>query len=151
MNSTVYNILNHAHSGLRWVVLLLLVLGIAAFFGAKSKGTFTEGNRKLALFGLISTHIQLVIGFILYFTGGHIARLGELGMGNKMARFYGMEHVLMMVIGIAIITFGYSSAKRMSDASKKGGRLAWTYLIGLILILSRIPWPFMEGLNGSWF
>ena len=145
MNSTVYNILNHAHSGLRWVVLLLLVIGIAAFFGAKSKGTFTEGKRKLALFGLISTHVQLVIGLILYFTGGHIA------MGNKVARFYGMEHVLTMIIGIAIITFGYSSAKRMSDASKKGGRLAWTYLIGLILILSRIPWPFMEGLNGSWF
>ncbi|MGB0424718.1 MAG: hypothetical protein ACPGED_10350 [Flavobacteriales bacterium] len=151
MDSTFYNILKHAHSGLRWVLLIVLILGIVRFFSKKANGTFESGDKKLALFGLIFCHIQLLIGLAIYLLGDFPGLLGELGMGSKFARFFGMEHVLMMVIGIVIITFGYSSSKRMSDSKKKFSRLAWTYLIGLLLILSRIPWPFFDGLNGGWF
>ena len=136
MDSTLYNILKHAHSGLRWVLLILLVLGIVRFFRKKANGNFENSDKKIALFGLIFCHLQLLLGFAIYFIGDWPGKIAELGMGNKMARFFGMEHVLMMVIGIAFITFGYSTAKRMSDSKKKFGRLAWTYLIGLIIILS---------------
>lgn len=152
MSSTFYTNLKHAHSGLRWVFLILLVLGIVRFFSKKVNGTFESGDKKIALFGLIFCHIQLLIGVALYFMGNWAGLLGELGMSNKLACFFGMEHVLIMIIGITIITFGYRTAKKMTESKKKFSHLAWTYLIGLILILSRIPWPFMEGFaNRSWF
>lgn len=51
--------LKHAHSGLRWILLILL---LAAFFQAfmNMKGD-KPYNRKLALFTLISAHLQLVL------------------------------------------------------------------------------------------
>ena len=143
--------LKHAHSGLRWLVLVFLVIGIVQFFSARKKGTFTEGNRKAALFGLIFCHLQLVIGFVLYFSGKYYALLADGGMKNAFSRFYGMEHMVTMIIGIGLITFGYSSAKRMSSPIKKSSRLSWTYLVGLLIILAGIPWPFREALNGGWF
>ncbi len=148
----MYNGLVHAHSGLRWIAILLLVFAIIKFFsGNAGNKTFSPRDKKTALFSMIVLHLQLVIGLALYFMGNFPALMKERGMGDTYARFYGMEHILMMVIAIALITFGYSSAKRMSIDAKKFKRLSYTYLIGFIIIMAAIPWPFREALGASWF
>lgn len=148
----MYNGLVHAHSGLRWIAIFLLVFAIIKFFSGKAGNkTFSPRDKKTALFSMIVLHLQLLIGLVLYFMGNFPALMKERGMGDTYARFYGMEHILMMVIAIALITFGYSSAKRMSMDSKKFSRLSYTYLIGFILIMAAIPWPFREALGASWF
>ena len=62
----MYTGLVHAHSGLRWLALVLLLaavfVSISRWQGNKS---FTDSNRKLYLFTLISVHLQLVLGLIL--------------------------------------------------------------------------------------
>jgi hypothetical protein len=72
-------------------------------------------------------------------------------MEDAAVRFYTMEHLVGMLIAIALITIGYSKSKRAATDAKKFGAIATFYLIGLILILASIPWPFRENLGGSWF
>lgn len=64
-------ILKSAHSGWRYlVIILLLVAFVNALMGFLGKKPYTEGNRKLNVFALISAHIQLVLGLVLYFIEG---------------------------------------------------------------------------------
>ncbi|MFT6827010.1 MAG: hypothetical protein ACI9Z3_000110 [Roseivirga sp.] len=145
----MYNGLSHAHSGLRWVVLILLLVAIFNAFSKKKSGTWTAGDKKLALFALIFTHIQLLIGFVLYFISPKVS-FTEGFMKDDVLRFYAVEHVSLMLVAIALITVGYSKSKKAATDAKKFGAISTFYLIGLILILASIPWPF-RNLGGAWF
>lgn len=144
MESGLYNGLSHAHSGLRWVVLVLLVTAIAQAFGNKEVA-LTKSNRKIALFAMIFTHIQLLLGVALLFVSSKV-NLKEPFL-TAATRFYTVEHLVGMLIAIALITIGHSKAKK-SESFKP---IATYYLIGLIIIIVSIPWPFREGLAGGWF
>lgn len=140
--------LKHAHSGLRWVLLLALLTAIIAGFQAwKRGGQYKKGA---ALFGLIVTHVQLLIGLALYFIYSPLVNFSEGFMKDTVTRFYTVEHFVTMIIAIVLITVGYSRAKRKSEASAAGKAVFVFYLIGLLLILLGIPWPF-RGLGGGWF
>jgi undecaprenyl pyrophosphate phosphatase UppP len=150
----MYNILHHAHSGLRWVVLILVLATIfKAFSGMSGNKTFTAGDKKLALFALMSVHIQLVLGLILYVI--LITADGfDFGasMKDPLMRFFSVEHILGMIVAIALITVGYSKSKRASSDKAKFKSLAVFFTIGLIIILAMIPWPFMAKFAGNkWF
>ena len=137
--------LAHIHSGLRWIILLLLVLTIfKAFGGWMGKKAYTSGDRKLALFTLIFCHIQLIIGLIQYIVGKYYVGL-ETGdeMAKSVNRFFRMEHSTSMILAIGLITAGYSMAKRASADVNKHKKIAIWFTIGLVLILAAIPWPFM--------
>lgn len=145
----MYTGLIHLHSTLRWILLLLIVATIVnALIKTSKKADFKEGDRKLGLFALIATHLQLIVGLVLYFVSPKGASaIGEVGMGEIMKtaelRYFVVEHLSIMIIAIALITVGYSKAKR---ATESGARFKAQYLfygIGLILMLSRIPsWGF---------
>lgn len=141
--------LKHAHSGLRWLVLILL---LAAIFNAltKWKGgkTFQEGDRKLNLFTLIATHIQLLVGLGLYFISPNVV-FDASSMKDPQLRFFLVEHISLMILAIALITVGYSRAKRALEDGKKFKTTFLFFLIGLILILIAIPWPPKYG--AGWF
>lgn len=146
----MYEGIKHAHSGLRWLVLIFLLVAIVnALMKWQSKAEAKKIDKTLSLLGLMFTHIQIVIGLILFFVTEKQFYV-EGWMGNSMARFYGMEHILMMIIGAVLITIGYSKAKRQ-DAPKKFKTTFIFYLIGLLVILAGIPWPFREALGGAWF
>lgn len=144
------SMLVHAHSGLRWVVLLLL---IAATFKAlmkwRSNAPFTEGDRKLNLFTMISAHVQLLLGLVLFFTSPKV-NLSGLDMKNPVERFFAVEHSVMMILAVILITIGYSKSKKALEESKKF-KTAFTYfVIALLVLLAGIPWPF-RNLGAAWF
>lgn len=146
----MYNGLVHAHSGLRWVVLFLLIYAIYNAFAKKSKGVdWTDSDKKISLFAMIFTHVQLLIGLILYFISP-LVNFSEGFMKNPIYRFYSVEHISLMLVAIALITVGYSKSKRSTDSSQKFSTVAKFYLLGLILILISIPWPF-RNLGAGWF
>lgn len=146
----MYNILKHSHSGLRYVVLALLIASIIiAYRGWKSGSAFKEGDRKIALFAMISVHIQLLIGLALYFISPLVQFGGDV-MGNSVLRFYSLEHILMMAISIILITIGHSKSKKMVDSAKRYKTIFMYYLIAFILIMLAIPWP-MRDLGSNWF
>ncbi len=144
------NILVHTHSGLRWVVLGLLVAAIFKnLLKWRSNAPYTEADRKLNLFTMASAHLQLVIGLVLFFISGKVQFSGEM-MKNSTLRFFTMEHTLMMLIAIVLITLGYTKSKKLADDGKKFKTAFWYFLIALLVVLAGIPWPF-RNLGAAWF
>ena len=135
--------LTHMHSLLRWVILILLIYTLIRSFQGKA-GKETK-------FLTITSHIMLLIGLAQWFLGSWGLKLIQnVGMGevmkNASQRFFAVEHTFTMIIAIALITVGGVSVRKGKSNAK------WFYLIALILILMRIPWPFMEaGVARGWF
>ena len=150
----MYNGLVHLHSGLRWIILILILAAIINAAKSQSSGRYEKKDKMLNLFAMISLHTQLLIGIVLYFINakGRID-YSEGWMSNYSSRFYGMEHILAMIIGIVVITMGRSRAeKKMIGTRDKHRKILVTYTIGLIIILASIPWPFAfwKVLGGGW-
>ena len=142
----MYPALLHIHSGLRWVVLLLIIINVLnALGGYTGNKTAGAGDKKLSLFALICTHLQVLIGLGLYAISPKV-QFSASTMGNSMLRFFTMEHTVMMLIAVILVTIGHRVAK--SGSFKKQ---FWYYLIALIVILVAIPWPFRTALGTGWF
>ena len=144
----MYSGLVHAHSGLRWIALVLLVAAVVVAIGKwQGRSGYTDGNRKLYLFTLIAVHTQLIIGLILYVIS---PKVNFSLISDKLYRFYTIEHTVVMLIAIVLITIGYSRSKRITDAIAKQRLIGIFYGIGLLLIVVSIPWPF-RGLGAGWY
>lgn len=146
----MYPILVHLHSGFRWVVLITLILAIIQAAGKLSGNhSFTDKDKKMPLFAFISSHIQLLVGLILYFISPKVIFSAE-AMKSALSRFFLVEHTTMMILAIIVISVGYIMAKKVAPEKKAFSRIFWAYLVGLILILASIPWPFL-GYGTNWF
>ncbi|WP_149242086.1 cytochrome B [Dyadobacter sp. 32] len=130
------NILLRAHSGLRYVVLALLVAAIVVAFSKWQKSE--NGDSKLYLFALIATHTQLLIGLILFFMS---PKVNFDLIKEKVFRFYSIEHGFMMIIAVILVTMGKARAKKLAGGDKHRTILVF-YSMALIIILAAIPWPF---------
>lgn len=139
-NINMYNFIQKFHSGWAYLALLLLVFAVVnSFIGKSSQKEFSAKDRKIALLALIGTHIQLVVGLVLYF----ISPLGSAVFGqmkNEAYRLTSLEHPLINIIAIVLITIGWSKHKKAATSPAKFNSIAVFYGIGLVLILSRIPW-----------
>lgn len=134
----MYNFLLHAHSGFRYVVGILLIIAIiVAFAGWLGKSGYSEGNRKLNLFTLISAHIQLLLGLALYFVSPFVQFNADT-MKNDTARYWTVEHITMMIIAIVLITIGHSKSKKALTPDAKHKTIAIFYTIALIIIVLAI-------------
>ena len=138
-------VLKNIHSYWAYLVLLVLILCIFNAITGKINGKdFESRDLRLSLFGLIFSHLQLLIGLILYFVSPWFDQWSNLGMGGVMkdaqARLYLVEHPFTNILAIVLITMGWSVHKRQSDPGKKFLRIALFYGLGLLLLVSRIPW-----------
>ena len=145
------NALIHAHSGLRWIALFLIIYAIINAVKGKNAMVFVKRDRLINLFTMIAFHTQLLIGFVLYFNSDKKVRFQPGWMKTDLYRFYGMEHVLMMVAAIVIITIGRKKSEKSEIPSEKHGYIVKWFIIGLVLLLAGIPWPFRANLGGGWF
>jgi hypothetical protein len=94
---------------------------------------------------LIVTHIQFLIGLILYFISPlGVKNIGSMGMGeimkNSEARLYVIEHPLIMIIVVVLVTIGYSKHKKKLVSGPKFRALTIFYALATLFALSRIPW-----------
>lgn len=145
----MFDILKSSHSGLRWVALLLLVVAIVNAAMKIKSNKYEKGDKMINLFAMVILHIQVTLGIVLAFISGKIAYV-EGWMKNDQLRFFGMEHILMMVIAAVLATIGRKKAEKAIDPAKKHKTIVIWYLIVLILIFAAIPWPFRANLGGSW-
>lgn len=138
----MYTGFKHLHSYFAYISLALLLIAIVytAYCWMNNK-PFVKRNRIIAMLGMVSTHIQLILGLVLYFISPlGLSNLSGETMKNSMARLYALEHPLTMIIAIVLITFGYSKAKRLIEDKRKYKTIVMFFSIGLFLILIRIPW-----------
>ena len=139
----MYNILKTVHSYWAFFVLAILFIAILnALIRIISKKSFNSTDLRISLFGLIFSHIQILIGLILYFISPWFDQWYSLGMGvmkNNESRLYLVEHPITNLLAIFFITIGWSLHKKQSESSKKFLRIFLLYGFGYILLLSRIP------------
>jgi hypothetical protein len=153
----MYPLLLTLHSWLRWIVVIVGVIAVARFalgWGGRRAWQGLDGRLAVVLPTLLD--IQLLVGLLLYFfaspiTAGALRNFGA-AMGNAVTRFFAVEHLLLMVIALALAHVGGVLVKqRRADPARF--RLA-TVLFGLaiVVILAAIPWPFVTaGMNRPWF
>ena len=137
----MYKMILAAHSGWAYVALLMVVIAtVNALIGSSSRKAFGDNDRRLSLFALIAVHLQFVIGLLLYFTSPNgLEKINAVGMAGMTAmdRLLALEHPLVNVIGVILITIGWSKHKRAENKFKP---FAIFYTIAALLFLSRIPW-----------
>ena len=132
------------HSYWAYIVLIILVIAVVnAFVGIFKKKEFKSTDLRLGLFTLIVSHIQLLIGLAWYFMSPYfnqlISNTSEV-MKTKEIRLLALEHPVMMIIAITLITIGWSKHKKKTTSTAKFKTFAIFYGLALLLILSRIPW-----------
>lgn len=142
----MYQTLLYTHSLFRWLVLASLMWSlIRAGRGYYTQAVFTKADNALRHWSATIAHVQLVIGMILY-TQSPIIKYywkseAKAALPLELS-FFGILHILFMLIAIVFITIGSALAKRKtSDAEKFKTMLIW-FALALLLIFIAIPWPF---------
>jgi len=134
----IYNFVLQLHSGFRFIVMVLLLLSIlqslAGWFGNRP---YTNTNRKINLFTLISAHIQLLIGLVLYFRSPFVQFTADT-MKNDTTRYWTVEHIAMMIFAIVLITIGHARSKRITAPVGKHRTVAIFYSLALLVIVLAI-------------
>lgn len=127
----------HLHNVLRWIILLLIVIALYQSFSKK------EAIRKTSLWLLISAHTMLLIGLYQLIAGRYGITKGLPEgislMKDSFYRFYWVEHPLLMIIAIVLITIARGKAKLLNYKTT-----GWLLLIALLSIIAAIPWPFHD-------
>lgn len=142
----MYPILLALHSLIRWLVLLSLLLAIClAWRGWLLGKKYTLVNDQVRVITTTIAHIQLLAGLGLYVISPivrYFLNHFNVAVHERQIRFFGMEHVTMMLIAIVVISIGSAKAKRITNDSDKFKTMAIWFTVGLLIILSSIPWSF---------
>jgi cytochrome bd-type quinol oxidase subunit 2 len=125
----------HTHSLLRYLVLLFLLLVIInSFMGWMSKKPFTPRDNKTGLWLLILTHVQLLLGLGLYFASDMV-QFHSGAMKDPVLRYWTVEHIVLMLVAVVLITVARISARRMTDDLARNKRLFLFNLFALLLVV----------------
>ncbi len=127
-----------------WAYLVLLILVLATFnavFKTITKKEYEPRDFRVSLFTLIVSHIQLLIGIVLWFAADYFSEMsmGEI-MKNSIMRSNVVEHPIAMILAVVFITMGYSKHKKQLTSTGKLKKIAIFYSIALLLVCAKIPW-----------
>jgi len=134
------------HSLFRWLVLTSLLIAIyRAYRGWLTDKTFTKLDNSVRHWTATIAHIQLILGLWLYFISpviDYFLHHYKEAVHEREIRFFGMEHSIMMLSAIIILTIGSVLAKRKLTDKEKFKTMAIWFSIALLIILISIPFPF---------
>jgi len=132
------------HSYWAYIVLIVLMYAvIKAILGCTQKKQFTDKDLRIGLFALIVSHIQLLIGLVWYFISPWCKVLkadASAAKSNRVTALLAVENPTVMILAVVMITIGWSQHKKKTEDAAKFKMFAVFYGIGLLLMLSRIPW-----------
>ncbi len=151
----MYTLVIAIHNIFRWIVVILLVGSIViAYRGWLMKLNWTEIDRRTGFFATIAVDIQLLLGVLLYFFLSPVTRdfLQNFGtaMQDPKLRFFGIEHVGFMVLGVVFAHLGSTLPRKTTEALGKHKRAALAFSLAALMIVAGMPWtrPLLPGLAG---
>ncbi|WP_158827036.1 hypothetical protein [Mucilaginibacter lacusdianchii] len=152
---SLYPILLALHSLTRWLVLLSLIYAIyRSYSGWRQDKPFSKFDNSVRHITVTIAHIQLVLGVWLYFispiTNYFLANF-KTAVHERQIRFFGMEHVTVMLVAIVLITIGSAKAKRKPTDQLKYKTMAVWYTVAMVLIISSVPWQFSPLISRPYF
>lgn len=142
---SAYNIVLALHNIMRWVVVIGgIIAAVRALYGWLANRPWRSLDNQLGLLFTVSMDIQVLLGLILYFvlspiTSENLSNIGEL-MADAGARFYLVEHSLIMIIALGLAHAGRSLSKKAEGDTRKHMRAAIFFTLAILLVLALIPW-----------
>jgi hypothetical protein len=152
---SLYKISLLIHSWNRWAVLIAgAFVIIYAIKGLTSGSAYTPISKKSMFYFILTMHLQLLVGLLLYFVASPVTThaLSDFGaaMKDSTARFWAVEHAFLNIIAVVLAQTGSIIVKRKTaDRDKHRSSLIWVG-ISLFLILLMIPMGMM-GPDRPWF
>jgi len=142
----VYSSALWLHSLLRWAIL---VSGAAAWFlsisGFIGKRSWTGKDEMWGTIFIIMLDTQFLVGLALYAFLSPFTKLAfqdfAAALRNPNLRFWSVEHIAGMIIGIALAHVGRIKVRNAStDLSKHVSAIIF-FGLALVAIVLSIPWP----------
>jgi hypothetical protein len=133
------------HSWLRWIVIIAGLLAFArAVSGASGRKSWTPADDRAGFWFSTALDVQFVLGLLLYFflSPFTAAALDDFGaaMKNPGLRYFAVEHVFGMLIGLALVHVGRVRARK-ADSLRRHKVAAIFFGLALVAMLAAIPWP----------
>ena len=142
---SAYNSVRALHNILRWVVVSGgAIAALRAIYGWLGSQPWRGVDRQLGLLFTVSMDTQVLLGLLLYFvlspiTSTNLSNIGE-AMSDPTARFYLVEHIVIMIVALGLVHAGRSLSKKAEEDTRKHMRAAIFFTISLLLVLAMIPW-----------
>lgn len=151
----MFGVLLILHSCIRWLVLIsLLIMLVRSYRGWLQKRRFTRPDNAIRLITVSVAHLQLLIGLILYVLSPLVRYFYQHfkeAVHITQIRFFGMEHITMMLLAMTCISIGSIRAKRKKEGYLKFKTLALWYSLALFMIFTSIPWEFSPFTSRPYF
>lgn len=137
----MYSFLLQFHSGLRWLILVVLIIAVLkSIFGLFGGGKYGKFDNISSASYVGMMHLQLLIGLVLYFFLSPFTSNFSFNISDPNIRFWSIEHLALMLFAVAAAQIGRSISKKTDDAQVKFRFQSIFFGISLILILLGIPW-----------
>ena len=140
----MYSLLLVLHSWLRWFALAaVIVVLIRAMRGAASRARFDRTDEKWIKGAAHFLTAQAMIGIVLYAMSPYIrGLLSDMGatMRDRTSRLFAVEHVVIMIIVVALSHMSFPIARKATTDQARHGRIAIFFGIALVLMGYAIPW-----------
>lgn len=144
----MYSFLLPVHSVFRWAVVFSLTYAIIiSAKGYFCKTAFSKTSNAIRHWTATIAHIQLITGILLYIKSPFVKQFFATANNTGETLFFGVIHILLMLLAIIVITIGSAKSKReKTDLGKFKTMLIWFSLAALLILLA-IPWPFSSLAN----
>jgi hypothetical protein len=135
-----------AHSWMRWLVLLALVVALArAVAGWRAKRPFAARDEAAGRVLVAAVDVQVLLGLVLYVFLSPISSAGFRDPGAALwqatLRFFTIEHPFAMVLALVVLHAGNVRAKQLGADPQRHRTVAIAAALALVLIAGSIPWP----------
>jgi len=135
----MYKSLLHLHHYLPYLLFLFLLISfLLSIQGLVSARSHSKIDKKTSLFLMILSHLQLLIGVCLYFISPMILPFKE-AMANSITRLYKIEHPVMMIFIVFILTIIHLKTKKEENFNSHKKKLI-SYFLVIIILFFGIPW-----------
>ena len=140
----MYPVLLLLHSWSRWFVLVFGLIAVyRAYVGWTGRRPFLSADNGMSAAFSGFMWLQVIIGLGLYFglsPYGLNAMKQAGAMKDPTTRFFGMEHVVVMILAAIVAQVGRIVVKKTSDSTAKHRKALLYFGIALLLVLLMIPW-----------
>ena len=142
----MYALILGIHSLLRWVVLVSgLMVFARGLMGARSGRPWTPGDDRVGRVFVSTLDLQLLLGLALYLwlSPTTSVAMQDFGgaMGNPILRFWAVEHITGMTVGLVLAHIGRVRIRRATESVRRHKLAAVFSGLALLAILATIPWP----------
>lgn len=133
------------HNLVRWLVLLAGVWAvIVTWRGWLAGGTWTSNESRATKLFVGMLDLQFTLGLLLYFVFSPLTRAAFSDFGAAMrdapVRYFVVEHVVIMVLAVAVAHVGAAKVKKASTDAERFQRAAVWLGIALAAVAGFVPW-----------